>query len=482
MDAIFYLLALGVLVCFCVWLWQFFSQPKQRGIIVVLIGASSSGKTSLVREFINAQYPRRLFISTGIDQTFFALGSATNIITKKHWVNGGVNFTYTTDIDGSPIVDLSMGSLGDKIQRINYDFAISAADAGLHVIVDEVALNDDTLEYLLNAASRHDVYVVSVYAPLMIREERERSRINRFIGHTRSQEMRAYQFKGHDLFRENLCDLSLETQMYDAAECAKVLTLFIENNKPKAIEKLKNLEPAPTIKESLNHREAEMVRQYPFVGEKKPIAFLLIGASSAGKTTLAKALVDSYYPSNIFLMAGIDDIFRALGDETVPLRRDYWVDGEINYKKSVDEHGKPTVAISLGDLGENLMCLAYDRAAAFLDAGFNVVIDDVLLSDRVFEYALKRLKNYTVYLVGVYAPLEIRETREKDRGNRPIGHTRSQEARAYTFNGANLLKKHKFDVVVNTSIEDAGEAVKRLQNYVQGHKPQALASLLRRDY
>ena len=70
-----------------------------------------------------------------------------------------MNFTYTTDIDGSPIVDLSMGSLGDKIQRINYDFGFSAANNGLHVIVDEVALNDDTLEYLFKNSDNHDVYV-----------------------------------------------------------------------------------------------------------------------------------------------------------------------------------------------------------------------------------------------------------------------------------------------------------------------------------
>lgn len=478
----FYFLAITFVVGLCVWLWQLFMKSKQRSIIIVLVGASSAGKTSLVREFMNAQYPRRLFISTGIDQTFFALGSATKIITKKYWVDGGVNFTYTNDIDGSPIVDLSMGSLGDKIQRINYDFGFSAADSGLHVIVDEVALNDDTLEYLLNGASGHDVYMVSVYAPLMIREERERARVNRFIGHTRSQEMRAYQYKGHDLFRENLCDLSLETQMYDPAECAKVLSVYIENNPPAAINRLKKLENTPNIADTANYQESLLVKKYPFVGEEKPIAFLLIGASSAGKTTLAKALVDRYYPDKKFLMAGIDDIFRALGDETVPLRRDYWVDGEINYQKSVDEHGKPTVALSLGDLGENLMCLAYDRAAAFLDAGFNVVIDDVLLSDRVFEYALQKLKNYRVYLVGVHAPLEIREYREKIRGNRIIGHTRSQESRAYMFNGVNLLKKHLFDVVINTSVEDVESAVPRLQAHALQHDPQALGVLLKKKY
>jgi len=452
-------------------------KPKKRGTIIIFIGASSSGKTSLVREFINREYPEKLYVSTGVDQSFFALGSNTKIIVKKEWVNGSVNFSYTSDIDGSPIVDLSMGSIGDVIQRINYDFGAMAADSGLHVLIDEVILNDDTFEYLLNVGTGHNVYVVGVYAPLMLREERERARPLRFLGHTRSQELRAYQFKGHDLFREGLCDLMLETHMHDSAECAQILADFVKQNPPKAVEILKNLSPAAGYESTANYKEAQDVCRYPFVKDPRPVAFLLIGASSAGKTTLSKAVIDNCYPEKIFLSAGIDDIFRALGDETVPLRRDYWVDGEINYQHGVDEHGKPTVAISLGDLGEKLMCLTYDRACKFLDAGFNVVIDDVLLSDHVFEYALCRLKNYRVFVVGVYAPLEVREDRERERKNRFVGHTRSQEARAYTYKGVNLLKKHQFDIVVNTSQEDVYHAVKRLQMHAMSNQPQAIYDL-----
>jgi chloramphenicol 3-O-phosphotransferase len=463
-----------VLVVFIIWATLRSAKAKKRGTVIIFIGASSAGKTSLVREFINLQYPEKLFISTGVDQSFFALGSSTKIIVKKEWVNGSVNFSYTTDIDGSPIVDLSMGSIGDVIQRINYDFGAMAADSGLHVLVDEVILNDDTFEYLLNVAKHHDVYVVSVYAPLMLREERERARPLRFLGHTRSQELRAYQFRGHDLFREGLCDLALETHMHDSAECASILASFIKHNAPRAVHVLRDLPRAVGFEQTANHQEAEAVRRYPFVKDSRPVAFLLIGASSAGKTTLAKAIMDDCYPEKIFLSAGIDDIFRALGDETVPLRRDYWVDGEINYQHGVDEHGKPTVAISLGDLGEKLMCLAYDRACSFLDAGFNVVIDDVLLSDHVFEYALSRLKNYRVFVVGVYAPLEVREDREKERKNRLVGHTRSQEAQAYTYRGVNMLKKHMFDLVVNTSQEDVSHAVKRLQMHAMSNQPQAI--------
>ena len=463
MNGLFYSLIGSFLCGVAVWLWQRYFHTKKRSVIIVLIGASSSGKTSVARELINMQYPKRLFLTTGIDQTFFALGSATNIVTKKHWVNGAVNFSYVTDIDGSPVVDLHMGSLGDKIQRINFDFGIAAANGGLHVIVDEVLLNDETFEYLLKSSSEHDVYLVNMYAPLMIREERERMRGNRFIGHTRSQELRAYSYKGHDLFREKLCDLAFETHINDARECASMISEYIDNNKPSAIFKMCTLQEADGVENTANYKEARDVEKYPFVGEKKPVAFLLIGASSAGKTTLSKAIIDSFYPEKIFLSAGIDDIFRALGDETTPLRRDYWVDGEINYLHGYDEHGKPTVAVSLGALGENLMCLAYDRAIAFLDAGFNVVIDDVLLSDRVFEYALEKLKNYEVYLIGVHAPLEVRETRESIRGNRPIGHTRTQEHAAYSFKGVNLLKEKMFDLDIDTSVSDVQSSVAQLK-------------------
>ncbi len=459
--------------------WRWLSK-KKRSTVIILVGASSAGKTSLARALINQEYPSKLFVTTGVDQTFFALGSATDVIIKKEWVDGEVNFIYSQDVDGSPIVDLSLGALGDKIQRINFDFAVTAADRGLNVIVDEVALNDSTFEYLLNAFKKHDVYIVSMSASLEVREMRERARGNRFIGHTRSQEERAYCFKGHDIRAEGLYDLAFDSEIDDTQSCVRTVVDYIENNEPAAIEKLLTVQPAKHVAHTLNHQEACMIEAKPYKREKEPVAILLVGASSSGKTTLSKGLINAFYPDKIFLSVGVDDIFRALGDDTVPLRRDYWVDGEINYLKGVDADGKPTIAISLGALGEDLMHLSYDRAISFMNSGFNLVIDDVLLSDRVFDYALRVLKTYKVYLVGVHAPLQVREDREISRGNRPIGHTRTQEVVAYSYRGLNIVNEDLCDLTVDTSVESTQESVKRIVEYISTHQPRALSGLRQR--
>ncbi len=479
MSAYFFAaIALGVIVSGSL-LWRFFAK-KKRSTVIIVIGASSAGKTSLTRALINTLYPNKLFITTGIDQTFFALGSATNLIIRKHWVDGEVNFIYTQDAQGNPLVDLSMGSLGDKIQRINFDFAVSAADRGLNVVVDEVLLNDTTFEYLFNAFKAHDVYVVVMSASLEVREARERSRINRFVGHTRSQEERAYCYKGHDIRTEGLYDLLFDSEVDGTSACVKAIIEHIEKNKPAAIDKILSVEPTKHITHTLNYQEACLVEAKPFKTEPEPIAILLIGASSSGKTTLSQGLINAFYPEKIYLSVGIDDIFRALGDDTAPLRRDYWVDGEINYLKGVDADGKPTIAISLGTLGEDLMHLSYDRATAFMKAGFNLVIDDVLLSDRVFDHALRVLKMYKVYVVGVQAPLDVREDRELARGNRPVGHTRTQEVVAYSYRGVNIVKEDLCDLVVDTSIEDTQQSINRIVDHISKHHPRALSNIRQR--
>lgn len=460
-------------------LWRFFSKQK-RSTVIIVVGASSAGKTSLTRALINTLYPDKLFITTGIDQTFFALGSATNLIIRKHWVDGEVNFIYTTDSSGRPIVDLSMGALGDKIQRINFDFAVAAADRGLNVVVDEVLLNDLTFEYVLDAFKKHNVYIVSMSASLEVREARERARINRFVGHTRSQEERAYCYKGHDIREEKLYDLSFDSEVDGTNDCVQKIVSYIERHRPAAIDRLLEVKPTKNVALTPNYQEACLVAAKPFKKEEDPVAILLIGASSSGKTTLSQGLINAFYPNKIFLSVGIDDIFRALGDDTVPLRRDYWVDGEINYLKGVDEEGKPTIAVSLGALGEDLMHLAYDRSTAYLNAGFNLVIDDVLLSDRVFDHALKVLKTYRVYLVGVHAPLGVRETREVARGNRPVGHTRTQEVIAYSYRGVNIVKDNLCDLVIDTSAETTQQSIDRIVEHITTHQPHALSGIRQR--
>jgi chloramphenicol 3-O-phosphotransferase len=454
-------------------LWP--SRKLKRNIFLVF-GASSTGKTSLAKEVINRMYPDSIVLTTGIDEAFKNLGNVTDIICKKEWVDGEVNFTYEKDADGSPLVDLSMGSLGEKLMLNIYNQAGVLADKGFDVIVDEVLLNDSVVEYGLGRLSYHNLYIVCMHAPLSIREQREAARGDRFIGHTRSQEHRSYEYKGHNLLTEELFDVAFDSSQVETADAAQILVEYIKNNPPRAYKKLMKLKPHPSHT-SKNQIEAYEAKLHPVKTMERPFAFLIIGASSSGKTVLAQELINHHYPNQIVLATGIDEVFRWLGDDTKPVRRDEWVDGEINYIKGTDVDGKPLAEIRLGALGENLLIAMYEKAQRLLRQGIPLVIDDVLLSSRVFMQTLDILKDYNVYLVCTHAPLEIREEREVRRGDRLVGHTRTQEVAAYRFAGQHLIEQDLCDIAIDTSKGSPKEFVARIIEHARNNPPQALDKL-----
>jgi chloramphenicol 3-O phosphotransferase len=60
----------------------------------------------------------------------------------------------------------------------------------------------------------------------------------------------------------------------------------------------------------------------------------------------------------------------------------------------------------------------------------NLIVDDVMLGPTSAEYA-DLLAAFEVFTVGVFAPLEILEARERHRGDRLIGRARWQYDRVH---------------------------------------------------
>lgn len=154
----------------------------------------------------------------------------------------------------------------------------------------------------------------------------------------------------------------------------------------------------------------------------------LNGTSSAGKSTLATALRDAlpdafcYYASDQLCDAGFRTRKMEVLDVGQPNERDRFFDG---FHRSI---------------------------RAFADAGNDLVVEHIIEERSWANQLADLLAHLDVFWIGVHAPVEVLEHRERERGDRTIG-----EARYH-------LKTHDFcsyDLEVN-STDQMAKNVKRI--------------------
>jgi chloramphenicol 3-O phosphotransferase len=172
-----------------------------------------------------------------------------------------------------------------------------------------------------------------------------------------------------------------------------------------------------------------------------PRIIVLNGAGSAGKSLIAKAL--QAIAAEPFLHVAMDDFLDMLPEVYMDHR-----DG-LRFEP-IEENGKPAVAVKVGPAARRLLRGMRRAIAALARAGNNVIVDDVMLNDDWADYAAC-LSGFDVKLVGVFAPLEVLEARELERGDRLIGLARWQFARVHR----GKVYDFEIDTSVMTPIECA---------------------------
>ena len=173
---------------------------------------------------------------------------------------------------------------------------------------------------------------------------------------------------------------------------------------------------------------------------------LLNGVGSAGKSSIAKAL--QAITSEPFLHVQMDAFLDMLPEA-------YQDHPDAFTYETVHEDGKPLVVIGAGPVGDRLMRGMRHAIAALAAQGNNLIVDDVLTSGQAQEYAAV-LAPFQVFLVGVFAPLEVLEARERQRGDRMIGLARWQYARVH--------KGMKYDIEVDTSTARPEECARLIKD------------------
>lgn len=147
------------------------------------------------------------------------------------------------------------------------------------------------------------------------------------------------------------------------------------------------------------------------------------GPSSSGKTTLSKALQHALeYP---FLHVSLD---RVIG--MMPERINNWEGGEaplgFSWKQSVDAMGHPIHEIQTGPFARKMAHTFIEIVLTLAKMGHYIIIDDVSLGKEQVDLWKEALINYEVLWIGINAPLNILENREKERNNRILGSARGQ--------------------------------------------------------
>ena len=177
---------------------------------------------------------------------------------------------------------------------------------------------------------------------------------------------------------------------------------------------------------------------------------LLNGSSSAGKTSICKAI--QHFIDIPFLKLGVDTFI-----EMIPQK--YLSYGEKSregcfFLKGQNNHGI-TVSCNTGPFGDLVFKTGNDIIRLMADNGLNLIVDEVIWYDeKIYEYQ-KTLLHHDVLFVKVFCARNSAQEREILRGDREIGLANDQLDKMHSM-------KFQYDLEINTDILSAFEGAKKI--------------------
>jgi chloramphenicol 3-O phosphotransferase len=157
--------------------------------VILLNGVGSVGKSSLARAL--QAVARDVYLHVQMDAFLGMLPERT--------FGTSEGFTFETEtVAGHPVTTVRSGPAARRAMTGMRRAIAALADAGNHLIVDDVMLNDEDGDYAALLA-RHRLIVIGLTAPLAALEERERVRGDRLAGLARAQVERVHAGRRYDL-------------------------------------------------------------------------------------------------------------------------------------------------------------------------------------------------------------------------------------------------------------------------------------------
>lgn len=185
---------------------------------------------------------------------------------------------------------------------------------------------------------------------------------------------------------------------------------------------------------------------------------VLNGASSTGKTTLARAFRDRRAEAGeCWLLVGIDDFFDRLPFQWMAAAgfRGPWSDDGVTLVDSC-----AGVTVHVGDLGRRLFAAYRRTALTWARSGFHVLVDDVTFDEAAGRDWDEVLREVAHLRVAVRCAPEVAAARESVRGDRLPGISRGTR-RAHEH-GVHHGVLDTTDTTVEDLVEALGELVDRV--------------------
>ncbi len=175
------------------------------------------------------------------------------------------------------------------------------------------------------------------------------------------------------------------------------------------------------------------------------------GPSSAGKTTIARALQATLAEPYLYLSS--DTLI-----DLMPAKTNDW-SGERSaigyfFERAVDGTGSEVFRVAKGAYGEKMFPAFRAVVLALARSDLKLIIDDIAFGEEQVRLWRDDLQDFAVLWVGVTANAETLIAREAARGDRLVGSARDQFARVHT--GVT------YDLLLDTTDLSVNEAAERI--------------------
>lgn len=180
--------------------------------IILLNGASSSGKTTLLK-ILQDLLPQP-YLDMGIDRFIWMMPK--RYLDRPLW----------DDVLGKAV---QAGTAGRILFSGMHHAIAAAAQAGNNIIADHVLVEKDWVDECARLFGGMNAYLIGIRCPLEVLEERERERKDRTLGQARAQ--------FPVIHRHALYDLEVDTSLLTPQQCAQQVIAALQQP-PRAFKQL----------------------------------------------------------------------------------------------------------------------------------------------------------------------------------------------------------------------------------------------------